>query len=333
MKTIRWGLLSTARINRRLIPAIRASKNGKLVAAASRDLSKVQAYAAEWEIPTTFGSYDQMLSSDTVDAVYIGLPNHLHAEWTVRALEAGKHVLCEKPFALSVSEVDQMIAASRKTGGVLQEGFMYRHHPQTKLVQEWVRGGRLGDIRVVRGAYSFYMQNRAGNVRLVPEYGGGALWDVGIYPLSYAQLIFDSLPESVLGQQSVGENGVDESFFGQMNYENGQAAQIAGSFQIPYWGSVDIVGTQGMINLNRPFGNMNEKGREIVFTSLEGKEERPQVILIDPYQAEVEDMNAAIIEGKPPLISLDESRRHIQVACALYESAKNKSLVPLDSGR
>src|SRR5512133_3188347 len=118
---VRWGLLSTARINRRLIPAIRASKRGKLVGVASRALEKANAYAAEWEIPKTFGSYEEMLASDEIDAVYNSLPNHLHAEWTVRALEAGKHVLCEKPFAISVEEVDRMADASRKAGRVLQE--------------------------------------------------------------------------------------------------------------------------------------------------------------------------------------------------------------------
>ena len=160
MEKVRWGLLSTARINRRLIPPIRASKRSTLAAVASRELAKAQAYAAEWEIPRVFGSYEELLASNEIDAVYISLPNHLHAEWTVNALRAGKHVLCEKPFAVSVEEVDRMVAASHETGGVLQEAFMYRHHPQTKLAEAWVREGRLGEITLVRGIFSFSMTNR-----------------------------------------------------------------------------------------------------------------------------------------------------------------------------
>ncbi|RPJ44429.1 MAG: gfo/Idh/MocA family oxidoreductase, partial [Chloroflexi bacterium] len=168
MNAVRWGLLSTANINRRVIPAIRAENRSTLAAVASRDLGKGQAYAREWEIPRAFGSYEEMLGSDEIDAVYISLPNHLHCEWTVKALEAGKHVLVEKPFTITVKEADQMIAASRRTGRVLAEAFMYRHHPQTKLVGEWVRSGRLGEIRLLRAAFSFYMSNRTGNVRLLP---------------------------------------------------------------------------------------------------------------------------------------------------------------------
>ncbi|NTV37777.1 MAG: Gfo/Idh/MocA family oxidoreductase [Anaerolineales bacterium] len=145
MNKVRWGILSTARINRRLIPAIRASRRGVVVAVASRDEARSKAYAAEWEIPQYFGSYEAMLDSGEIDAVYIGLPNHLHAEWTIKAMQAGLHVLCEKPFATSLQEVDAMIAASQQTGRVLAEAFMYIHHPQTKIVREWVRSGKLGE--------------------------------------------------------------------------------------------------------------------------------------------------------------------------------------------
>ena len=134
MNKIRWGLLSTANINRRLIPAIRASERGELVAVASRSLESARKYAHEWDIPKAFGGYQEMLESGEVDAVYISLPNHLHAEWSIRSMQAGVNVLCEKPFAITLDEVDQMIAASQASGRVLSEAFMYRHHPQTKYV-------------------------------------------------------------------------------------------------------------------------------------------------------------------------------------------------------
>jgi predicted dehydrogenase len=197
MKKVRWGLLSTASINRRLIPPIRASQRGELVAVASRSQAAADAYAAEWGIPRAFGSYEAMLSSGEIDAVYVSLPNHLHAEWTIRALDHGLHVLCEKPFALTLAEVDSMTAAAARNGRALAEAFMYRHHPQTKIAGEWVREGKLGDLAVFRGTFSFYMENRE-NIRMRADDGGGSLWDVGVYPISFAQFLFGGPPEWVV---------------------------------------------------------------------------------------------------------------------------------------
>lgn len=328
-KKIRWGLVSTARINRRIIPAIRGSKRGELVAVASRSQETASAYAREWEIPQAFGSYEAMLASDDIDAVYISLPNHLHAAWSIRAMEAGKHVLCEKPFALSVEEVDAVASTSRQTGRHIFEAFMYRHHPQTKLVEDWVRAGRLGEIRLFHSAFTFSMDNREGNVRLDPEKGGGVVWDVLVYPLSFAQLIFASMPETVAGQQCLGDTGVDETFSGQMHYAGGGAAQIASSFNVPFFTSTEIHGTKGRLELNRPFTGINDRDREILFTPVTGKPEKLKVKSIDPYLLEVEDMHAAILDGKPPLVTLHETRNHIQTAQALYESARSGRLVRL----
>ncbi len=330
MVKVRWGLLSTARINRRLIPPIRASKRSTLVAVASRELEKAQSYAAEWKIPRAFGSYEEMLLSDEIDAVYISLPNHLHAEWTVRALQAGKHVLCEKPFATSVEEVDRMAAASCDSGCVLQEAFMYRHHPQTKLAEAWVRDGRLGDISLVRGIFSFYMNNREGNVRLNPAYGGGALWDIGVYPMSFAQMVYGRAPVRVTAEQWVGETGVDESLTGQMVYGSGQTAQIACSFRIPFNTSIEIHGTRGRLTIDWPFTRIDEKGRTLVYTPSEGDPQKIRSARIDPYLAQVENMNAAILDKQPTLISLRESRDHIRTALALYQAAKTGQMVTLD---
>lgn len=327
MDIVRWGLLSTARINRRVIPAIRASKRGQLVAVASRNQETATTYAAIWEIPRVFGSYDEMLASDAIDAVYISLPNHLHAEWTVKALEAGKHVLCEKPFALSVAEVDRMIAASRATSRVLAEGFMYLHHPQTRLVGDYVRDGRLGDITLVRSMFSFTLQNRTGNIRLYPEYGGGSLWDAGIYPISYTQYIFQDLPESVSARQWSGETGVDESFAGQMAYSNGGSAQISCSFQNPYFSSLEVHGTKGRLTLNRPFNGINEKDRSILFTPLDGATQKLRVKSPDLYLGEIEDLQSAVLDGTPVAIPLEACRDHVKIACALYEAARTQQTV------
>ena len=154
---IRWGLVSTANINRRVIPAIRLSERGELAAVASRTSESAQQYAENWDISLAFSSYQEMLESGSIDAVYIGLPNHLHTEWSIKAMQAGLHVLCEKPFALTLEDVDAMITVQKQTGMVLAEAFMYRHHPQTKVVGDLVHSGRLGEVTVFRGVFNFSM--------------------------------------------------------------------------------------------------------------------------------------------------------------------------------
>jgi xylose dehydrogenase (NAD/NADP) len=328
MDRVRWGLLSTADINSELIPVIRASERGELVAVASRDLEKAQAYAAEWEIPQAFGSYEAMLESGDIDAVYIGLPNHLHATWSISAMQAGKHVLCEKPLATSVDEVDRMAASSGVTGCKLAEAFMYRHHPQTKIAGEWARSGRLGEITVVRGTFNFPLEDR-GNIRLVPEYGGGCLWDVGVYPLSFAQFILGGAPQRVAAEQWVGDSGVDEVFTSQMYYADGRLAQITSSFRTPFYASAEIIGTAGRLFLTKAFNDL-KTGRRMTFYPKEGEPQEVPVPEEDLYLGEVEDMHAAILDGVPNYLTLEESREHIRTAVALYQAAERRQVVYLD---
>lgn len=326
MSKVRWGLLSTANINRRLIPAIRGSKRGELVAVASRSKENAEGYARKWKIPQAFGSYEEMLISREVDAVYISLPNHLHAEWSIKAMKAGVHVLCEKPFAITLEEVDAMIAAKEKTGMVLAEAFMYRHHPQTKIAGEMVRSGKLGEVSMVRGTFDFAFRNRD-NVRLEPEWGGGCLWDVGVYPLSFAQFIMGGPPEWVVGSQWIGESGVDETFTGQMGYAGNRFAQISSAFRTPFHTFFEIVGTKGRLHLSRPF--VGPADGTMVLHPVEGKPEkikRPKEYL---YLGEVRDMHDAILEGKPNYLTLEETRNHVRTALALYESARMGRVVAL----
>ncbi len=328
MKKVRWGLLSTANINRRLIPAIRESTRGELVAVASRSQESADAYAKEWEIPQTFAGYEAMLQSDAVDAVYISLPNHLHAQWSIVAMQHGKHVLCEKPFAISVAEADEMIATSQATGMRLAEAFMYRHHPQTKAAGEWVRNGRLGEIVLVRGVFNFKMWTTE-NVRLVPEYGGGSMWDVGVYPMSMVQFIMGEPPESVRAEQWIGASGVDELFTGQLNFRNGRMAQISSGFRTPWYTHVDILGTEGRLVMNRPFTAVEPPDRKLMFYPAEGEPEEVPVPEKSLYLGEVEDMNAAILDGTPNYLTLAETRNHVRTTLALYEAARNGRVVQL----
>jgi predicted dehydrogenase len=328
---IRWGLLSTANINQSLIPAIRQSKRGELAAVASRSLEKAKAYAKEWEIPQAFGSYQEMLDSGEVDAVYIGLPNHLHAPWSINAMKAGVHVLCEKPFAITLDEVDAMIATSKETGCVLAEAFMYRHHPQTRIVGEFLKNRRLGEIIVVRGIFNFAMSDERRNapdVRLVPEWGGGALWDVGVYPLSYSQFVMGGPPDWVFGTQWIGPHGVDETFCGQLGYSSGRITQISCAFRSPFHTQIEVVGTEGRLVITRPFVAM-ENDRRLTFFDADGKAEEIPVPEKYLYLGEVEDMHAAILDGAPGYLTLDETRNHVRTVLALYESAKTGKVINL----
>jgi len=326
MKKVRWGLLSTANINRRLIQPLKSSSRGQLVAVASRAKEVAAAYAAQWEIPFSFGSYTEMLESGSIDAVYIGLPNHLHAEWSIRAMQAGVHVLCEKPFAISLGEVDAVRAASRRYDRVIAEAFMYRHHPQTKIAGEWVRNGRLGDICVVQSSFHFKINERD-DIRLVPEYGRGSLWDVGVYPLSFAQFIMGGPPRWVASSQWIGASGVDETFAGLMHYEGNRLAHFDCGFRSLVYTFTDIIGTKGRLTINRPFIGQQDKERRMTFYPEEGEPEEILVPDQELYSGEVEDMNAAILDGSAPYLSLDETRDHVRTALALYESARQGQIV------
>ncbi len=327
MKKVRWGLLSTAQINRRLIPAIRATKRGVLAAVASRDEAQARQYAKQWEIPHAFGSYQAMLDSGEIDAVYISLPNHLHAEWSIRALEAGVHVLCEKPFAITLEEVDAMIAASQRTGKALAEAFMYRHHPQTKMVGEWLRNGKLGELVLVRSIFTFTLDEPE-NVRLVADWGGGALWDIGVYPVSLAQFVYGGAPQRVSAVQVTGPTGIDETFAGLMIYapasEGGpeRTAEFACSFRSPGGTHAEILGTKGWLEIGAPFNGMDDGRKHLFFNHPDGKVQPIYVPRQSLYVGEVQDMHAAILDGKPTYLTLDETRDHIRTVLALYQAAK-----------
>ena len=327
MNKIRWGILSTAHINRKVIPAMRMSARGELVAVASRDLDKARRYAQEWEIPQAFGSYQELLASGTVDAVYISLPNHLHAEWTIKALDAGLHVLCEKPFALTLRDVDAMIAASQRSGRVLAEAFMYRHHPQTKMVGEMVQRGDLGEALLVHGAFTFIIDG-PDNIRLNPDLGGGSLWDVGVYPISLAQYVFGSAPDWVSASQKLGPTGVDETFSALLHYPGGGSAQILSSLEAPYYSYAEIFGSQGRLALERPFTGQDENTVIRYYPKNDALREIP-VPDQDLYLGEIEDMHAAILDGKPTYLRLDETRDHVRTVLALYQAARQGVIVHL----
>jgi predicted dehydrogenase len=317
-KILNWGLLSTARINRALIKPLTSSKRTRLLAVASRSLSSAESYAREWRIPRAHGSYESMLADPEIDVVYNSLPNHLHAEWSIKALRAGKHVLCEKPIALTLAEVDAMTQAAYETGKVLAEAFMYRHHAQTLKVKELVDGGALGKIQLIKGAFTFTLDHE-GDIRSKKETGGGSIWDVGCYPISYARTIVGADPVEVFGWQVESETGTDDSFYGQMRFEDGAHAQFDSGFKSPFRTMIEIVGTEASLTVPHPF--KPEKTTEI-YLSRDGKQEKIKVKGGMLYMGEVDDMCGAILNNKAPRISLADSRGNIATILALLESAQ-----------
>jgi predicted dehydrogenase len=316
---IGWGLLGTARINRRVIPAIRAVAGAELRAVASRQGDRAVAYAREWAIPASHGSYQALLADPDVDVVYVPLPNSLHVEWTIAALEAGKHVLCEKPLALTVEDVDRVAAAAREAGRIAAEGFMYRHHAQTDAAVHLVRDGAVGRVRVIRGTFTF-MLDRQGDVRLKPALGGGSLWDVGCYPVGFARLVCGAEPLEVVGRAEIGPTGVDLAFVGQLLFPDAVRASFDCGFRAAYRTAVEISGSEGTLAIPQPFQpGLDERlrllhGSEV--TEIPVKAGRPL------FEDEVDEMTTLVRSGGPPRVTLADTRGNVATLQALYRSAR-----------
>lgn len=316
-KRLRWGLLSTARINQAVITPIRASKKSELLAVASRSIEKGSEYASSQAIPRYYSAYDDLLADPQIDVIYISLPNSLHAEWSIKAMQMGKHVLCEKPLAVSTGEVDEVNKVATKMGKVITEAFMYRHHPQSLYVKRLVEDGEIGNLQMIRGTFC-YFNTRPNDIRLDPALGGGSLWDIGIYPISYARFITGAVPLEVFGHQVIGPTGVDLLFAGQMRFPNEVITQFNCSFITDRKAEIEIIGDKGSIYIPEPY--KPGKTTRINYQS----DNQDKTITIkgqELYQGEIEDIEDAILEGKPVRINLDDSRGNIATIEALYQSA------------
>jgi xylose dehydrogenase (NAD/NADP) len=324
-QSLRWGLLSTARINKALIPPLQLSKRNKLLAVASRSQEKADTYARLHKIKHAYGSYEALLADPEIDVIYNPLPNHLHAEWTIKAVEAGKHVLCEKPLALSLDEVDAMAAAAEKHGRIVTEAFAYRAHPHMLKVKEILKGGKLGKVKMVHGSFTFVMTSQA-DIRWDPQMGGGGLWDIGCYPLSFTRSVLGTEPLEVFGWQITSPTGVDELFAAQLRFPGDIYVQLDCSFKIPSHVFMEIVGEEGTLNIPLPF---NTGARKTLYLTRVGKTSTVVVKGPDPYIAEVENLADAILLGKPPAVSLADSRLNTAAILALLESAKTGKPITL----
>jgi len=323
---LRWGLLSTARINHAVIPPIKLSMRSELLGVASREQSKAEAYAQQIGAARAYGSYEAMLADPDIDVVYNPLPNHLHAEWTIKCAEAGKHVLCEKPLALSAAEVDRVMAAARANNVVVAEAFMYKHHPQTLKALEMLAQKPIGDLIAIKGVFTFDLTPRADDIRWVPEYGGGSIWDVGCYPISFTRLIMQVEPMEVFGWQALSGSGVDQVFLGQMRFANGLLAQFESGFNTPYRCGMEVIGTRGSLYLREPF---KPGDRSFITLNYGGRSEQIEVNAGHLYQGEIDDMERAILDGQPQRVPLSDSRHNVALICAFLESARSGNSVRL----
>jgi predicted dehydrogenase len=319
LNRLSWGLLSTAHINQSVIGPIRTAENSQLVAVASRSLDKAAAYAQKWGIPKYYGSYDDLLADPSIDVIYISLPNSLHAEWAIQAMRMGKHVLCEKPLTTRADDAYKIREVSAQTGKVITEAFMYRHHPQTLRIKEMVDQGDIGNLQLIRGSFC-YTINRPDNPRLDPRLGGGSLWDVGCYPVSYARFLTGEEPAEVYGQQITGTTGVEILFAGQLRFPSGVISQFDCSFISPSRSVMEITGDRGRIIIPAPF-KPGKKSKILI--ERDGITRTHIVKGADLYQGEIDDLQNAVLYGKPPLINLTESQANIATIVALYESARN----------
>jgi xylose dehydrogenase (NAD/NADP) len=323
-RILRWGFLSTARINQAMIPPLWLSPRNRLEGVASRSREQAESYAREWGIPRAFGSYQAILDDPGIDVVYISVPNHLHCEWTIKAAQAGKHILCEKPLALSVEEVDAMGSAARKAGVVLAEAFMYRHHPQTLKVKELVDAGAIGKLLHIQGAYTFPLPPE-GYIRLDPSMGGGSIWDTGCYPISFARYVAGAEPLEAFGWQVVGPTGVDESFVGNLRFPGDIFLQFDSGFHTPWRPRLEIVGSKAILTLlQNPYNPGYNCGIRLIRRDSEETIKPPDQM---NYLGEVEDMADAVLLGTPPRVSLAFSRGNVAAIKALVRSAREGGTV------
>lgn len=330
-KKLRWGILSTAEIGiKSVIPAIQQSQTGIVAAIASRDVNTARENAAALGIPGAFGSYEALLESPEIDAVYIPLPNSMHKEWSIRAAEHGKHTLCEKPFALNTAEVDEMIAAAKQHHVLLMEAFMYRFHPQIAKVQELIAQEAIGAPQIIRSAFGFRLEDLS-NIRLSQELGGGSLMDVGCYCVNVSRLIAGAEPVEVQASAVFGDRSrVEEELIGILRFPNNVLAHFDSSFRIDYREWMQVQGAEGYIELAHPFRThaFGEEGK-IILHRADDTNETFTTRAVNQYTLMVEQFADAALNGKPLQFPPELDRGNMRVIEALYESARTGHAVKI----
>jgi D-xylose 1-dehydrogenase (NADP+, D-xylono-1,5-lactone-forming) len=310
--TLRWGLLSTANITGALL----GSGHGEFVAVASRSADRAEAFAREHGIPRAHGSYEALLADPEVDAVYVPLPNSLHVEWSIKALEAGKHVLCEKPMSRHPEDVERAFDVAEREGLVLMEAFMWRHHPQLERARELIASGTIGALKVVRAAFSF-AGRPDGDIRLQRDLEGGGLMDVGCYCISGCRAIAGTEPERVYGEQVLGGDGVDVAFAATMRFPGDVLATFDCGMSYAARDELEAVGDEGSLFLDDPW---HGRRAEIEVRRPDGSVERVEPGHANSYALELQNFEAAVRGEAPPLLDRDDAVAQARVIAALYRS-------------
>jgi D-xylose 1-dehydrogenase (NADP+, D-xylono-1,5-lactone-forming) len=316
---VRWGLLSTARINEAILDGAAQSDRTHVVAVASRDSSRAEEYAREHGLERAYGSYEALLEDPDLDVVYVSLPNSLHVEWSIRALEAGKHVLCEKPMDRRVDAVERAFDTADRAGRLLMEAFMYRHHPQTRKAAELVCAGAIGELRQVRSLFSFTLADDA-DVRMLPELDGGALMDLGCYCISMQRLLAGE-PQLVFGRQRTSATGVDAGFVALLEFGGGVFGEFHCGFDLPEGNGLEAIGSTGKLVVADPIRCRDPH--------VEVDGERIDVEDVDRYFLQVENFSAAVRGEAEPLLGRADALGQVRVIDALYRSAASGAAVSL----
>jgi predicted dehydrogenase len=320
---VKWGIISTADINRKVIPGAHASPKVDLVGVASRDQARAEDYAKKWDIPRAYGSYEALLADPEIEAVYISLPNTMHCEWSIKSVEAGKHVLCEKPMSRRTSEVVEAFDAADRAGRLLSEAFMYRHNPQTKRVMQLVHDGAIGELRVVRSVFSYSLYDEE-NIRLRTEVEGGALMDVGCYAVSGSRLVAGE-PERVSGEAWYGPSGTDWVFSGTLRFPNDVIGLFHCGTALPEQDELEVIGSEGSLFLDDPW----HCNLPVIEVRRADGVERIQIEQEDSYRLELENLSDAIRGEGELLLGREDAVAQARTLEALHESATTGKPVSL----
>jgi predicted dehydrogenase len=322
---LRWGILGTGNIAGQFAGGLAFSRRSMAVAVGSRQKLSAQEFARSHSVPTAYGSYESLVADEQVDAIYNSLPNSLHADWTIRALKAGKHVLCEKPVAMNAADAERMFDAAQKTGRVLMEAFMYRSHPQTLALVETVRSGAIGQLRLIRTSFCYRTRKIEGNVRFVRQLGGGGLMDIGCYCVSFARLFAGAEPSAIHAVAKFHATGVDELAAGTLVFPNGVISSFTCGMSVQADNTAYLCGDEGFIEVPVPWKPAADSSKFIVTRGFEPKMDKPGSTAPPPrevrniaatgdlYGMEADDFASAVIDGQQPQVSREDSIGNMRV--------------------
>jgi predicted dehydrogenase len=332
---VKWGVLGVANIaTKKVIPAMQRGEWSAVEAIASRDRKKAEAAAKELDIPKAYGSYEELLADPTIEAVYNPLPNHLHVPWSIKAAEAGKHVLCEKPISMTTEEAESLLQARDRTGVKIEEAFMVRSHPQWRGAIEQIRAGRVGKVRSISGCFS-YNNRDAKNIRNIAEYGGGGMMDIGCYLIFTARFIFGEEPTKVFGViEEDPEWHTDVLASGVLQFPSGHAVFTCSTQIVPYQ-KVQIFGTKGRIEIEIPFNAPPDRPCRILVDDGADPAGRSAEVVeyqtVDQYTIQGDLFSQSIREGTELPVPLEGSIKNMAIIEAIFRSAKSGQAVPLFS--